>query len=132
MSQPESHPADHRASQYQHRAAATPPSDEGLFDLFAIDADEGVALDSLAPGTVLAVTTRNTCYRLVLLNNDGQALVSGGARFPDPTEVRIEGSTAGGHALRLGWIGVGLRLEMRMGARTITTSTVQSIEPIAA
>ncbi|MNC86629.1 hypothetical protein D3C83_23010 [compost metagenome] len=78
------------------------------------------------------MTTVNTRYRLVVLDADGQALVSGGTRFPDPTAVRIEGSTAGGRALRLGWIGVGLRLEMRMGMRTITTSTIRAIEPVAA
>jgi hypothetical protein len=116
-----------------HRGAAgNSTADDGLFDPFAMDADDGVSVESLTPGTVLKVTTRNTCYRLVLLDSDGQALVSGGPRFPDPIEVRIEGSTAGGNALRLRWIGVGLRLEMRMGARTITTSTVQSIEPVAA
>lgn len=107
-------------------------SDDGLFDLFAGDEDEGVALDSLTPGTVLEVTTLNTCYRIVVLDADGHALVSGGSRFPGPAEVCINGSTAGGHALRIGWIGVGLRLEMRMGARTITTSPIRSIEPVAA
>lgn len=103
---------------------------EGLFDLYA-GGDEGLAVDSLEPGTVLDVTTCNSRYRLVVLDTDGHALVTGGSRFPDPIEVRIEGSTAGGRALRLGWIGVGLRLEMSMGARTITTSTVRSIQMAA-
>lgn len=118
---------------HQDRLGPAEKSDrDGLCDLFPDGSEEGVALESLAPGTVLDVTTRNTRYRLTVVGPEGQALVTGGPRFPDPTEVRIEGSTAGGRALRLGWIGVGLRLEMRMGARTITTSTVQSIEPVAA
>jgi len=103
----------------------------GLFELYAADGDEGLAVEALEPGTVLDVTTCNSRYRLVVLDADGNALVSGGWRFPDPIEVRIEGSTAGGRALRLGWIGVGLRLEMRMGTRTITTSTIRSIRPAA-
>lgn len=103
-----------------------------LIDPFRHDSDNGVAVDSLEPGSVIEVQTLNTRYRFVLTGPYGQALVTGGTRFPDPTEVHIAGSTVGGRALRLGWIGVGLRLEMRMGTRTITTSTVQSIEPLAA
>lgn len=128
MSQIESSPSN--GSRDRGRVGTSP--DDGLFDLFGSEPDEGVALDSLTPGTVLEVTTLNTCYRIVVLDADGHALVSGGSRFPGPAEVCINGSTAGGHALRMGWIGVGLRLEMRMGTRTITTSPVRSIEPVAA
>ena len=131
MSHFEFFPAHGRAR--QDRPGPAEKSDrDGLFELFDTGSDEGVALESLSPGTVLEVTTRNTRYRLTLVDAEGQAVVTGGSRFPDPTEVRIEGSTAGGRALRVGWIGVGLRLEMRMGTRTITTSAVQSIEPVAA
>ena len=93
---------------------------------------DGLAVDSLAPGTTIEVRTRNSRYRLTLLDGDGHALVTGGALFREPTEVRIEGSTAGGSSLKLGWIGVGLRLELSMGQRLITTSDVQSVEPVAA
>jgi hypothetical protein len=131
MSNLEFFPVNGWADQDQLGPAAKSDRD-GLFDLFDTGSEEGVSLESLAPGTVLDVTTRNTRYRFTVVGPEGQALVTGGPRFPDPTEVRIEGSTAGGRALRLGWIGVGLRLEMRMGTRTITTSTVQAIEPVAA
>lgn len=105
---------------------ATPFVDE-----FGGSPEDGVAVESLSPGTALDVTTQNTRYRLVVMDPEGHALVTGGRLFPDPTEVRIEGSTAGGNALKLGWICVGLRLEMTMGLRTVTTSPIQSIAPAA-
>lgn len=129
MTELEHHDAGQGANIDRKPHAGTGPAD-GLFHLYGAT-DDGLSVDSLEPGTVLDVTTCNSRYRLVVLDADGHALVSGGWRFPDPTEVRIEGSTAGGRALRLGWIGVGLRLEMRMGTRTITTSTVRSIQPAA-
>jgi hypothetical protein len=92
----------------------------------------GVAIESLEPGTVLDVTTWNTRYRLVVLDEEGRAVITGGTRFQDPTEVCIEGSTAGGRQFRSGWIGIGLRLELSLGMRTVTTSPIRSVEPVAA
>ena len=92
----------------------------------------GFTIESLGPGTVLDVTTWNTRYRVVVLDGEGRAVISGGPRFQQPTEVRIEGSTAGGREFRTGWIGIGLRLELSLGPRTITTSPIQSVEPVAA
>jgi hypothetical protein len=57
----------------------------------------------------------------------GRALVTGGASFPEPTEVRLAGATAGGSMLKTGWIGIGLKLEMSVGRRRITTSRVVSV-----
>ena len=106
----------------------------GMLDAFALDPGcaDGVAVESLEPGTILEVTTRNTRYRLTVLDAEGHALITGGSLFPQPTEVHIEGATAGGAALKLGWIGVGLRLELSLGGRMITTSPVRSVEPVAA
>jgi hypothetical protein len=55
------------------------------------------------------------------------ATVTGGRLFPEPTQVRIEGATAGGTAIKSGWIGIGLRLEMSSDRSRVTTSVVQSI-----
>lgn len=89
---------------------------------------EGIAIESLEAGTVLTVHTRHSRYRVVVLDGARQcALVTGGSVFPERTVVRIEGATAGGSALKIGWIGVGLRLELSMGRRRITTSRVCSI-----
>jgi hypothetical protein len=88
----------------------------------------GVAFGALEPGTVIVVSTRHTCYRFVVVDGPGQrALVTGGWLFPESTAVRLEGATGGGSVLKVGWIGVGLRLELSIGLRRITTSRVVSI-----
>ena len=89
---------------------------------------EGVALQSLEAGTVLNVITRHSGYRVVVLDPvRRRVLVTGGRLFPERTEVRFEGATAGGSVLKIGWIGTGLRLEMSMGLQRITTSRVRSV-----
>jgi len=89
---------------------------------------EGMALQSLDAGTVLNVITRHSNYRLIVVDPVQQrVLVTGGRLFPERTEVRFEGATTGGSALKIGWIGTGLRLEMSMGRQRITTSRVQSV-----
>ena len=89
---------------------------------------DGVALQSLEAGTVLNVITRHSAYRVVVCDPARQRMVvTGGRLFTTSTEVRCEGATAGGNMLKVGWIGVGLRLEMSIGRQRITTSRVQSI-----
>jgi hypothetical protein len=58
-------------------------------------------------------------------------LVSGGDWFPVPTEAQLVGATCGGSMLRPGWIGVGLKLELRHLDRRITTTLVAelTVEP---
>jgi hypothetical protein len=99
-------------------------------DGFAVEPGclEGVALEALEAGTVLNVVTRHSDYRLVVLDPvRRRVLVSGGWLFPEETEVRFEGATAGGSVVKIGWIGADLRLEMSMGLRRITTSRVMSV-----
>jgi hypothetical protein len=89
---------------------------------------EGLALQSLEAGTVLNVITRHSVYRVVVLDPvRHRVLVTGGRLFPESTEVRFEGATAGGSVLKIGWIGKGFRLEMSMGRQRITTSRVRSV-----
>ena len=52
--------------------------------------------------------------------------VSGGPA-PQRIQGRLEGATTGGSVLRLGWIGVGLRMELSTGDLRITTSAVRSV-----
>jgi hypothetical protein len=90
---------------------------------------EGVALDSLEFGTTLLVRTRHSEYRLGVLNGaSGDVFLEGGTLLEGITPARLNGATAGGSALRLGWIEVGLRLEFSVGAVRVTTSPVRSIE----
>jgi hypothetical protein len=88
----------------------------------------GIDFNSLDVGAVLNVHTRYSHYRLVVVDGaTKRAHVTGGRLFPESTEVRIEGSTSGGTAIRPGFIGIGLRLEMSNGSNRVTTSVVQSL-----
>ena len=93
----------------------------------SLTAAEGVAIASLEPGTTLIVHTRNSHYRFIILVNPPLVLVKGGAMFPETTIVRFEGATAGGSALRRGWILVGFQMEMWLGSVQIRSSRVRSV-----
>lgn len=91
------------------------------------DASKGLAIESLEPGTTLIVNTRNSQYRFVILFDPYLVLVKGGAMFPEPTVVRLEGASAGGSALKMGWILVGFQIEMWLGSMRIRSSRVRSV-----
>jgi hypothetical protein len=107
------------------RAAGLEPTLEA-FAFRAAEA-EGVALDSLEPGTALIVNTRNSRYRLVILFNPSEVLIEGGAVFPDATVVRLDGATAGGSTLKVGSILVGFQMEMWLASMRVRSSPVCSI-----
>jgi hypothetical protein len=89
---------------------------------------EGVGIGSIAAGTPVTIQTRNSTYELIV--RDGaqhDVLLRGGRLFPEWTEARLNGSTAGGSALENGWIGIGLRIEVVVDGRRFTTSPVQRI-----
>jgi len=95
---------------------------------FQFGDDDGVDVRELAAWTIVSVRTRNSCYRLVIVEPETQhVLVSGGQWFPEPTEARLVGATCGGSMLMPGWIGVGLRLEFRHMNRPITTSPIDAV-----
>ena len=86
----------------------------------------GVALQGLTPLTSLVVHTRNTRYHIIVLGGD-EIVIQGGAFFADPTPARFEGASAGRSLLRVGWIGVGLRMEIRAAGQRVVTTAVRSI-----
>jgi hypothetical protein len=93
----------------------------------------GVQLRSLAPLTTLLVRTRNTEYRIMVSHGDANTvLVQGGQFFPTPTVACLEGASLGGSFLKVGWIGVGLSMEIRAGEQRIVTTPVRGIESEAA
>jgi hypothetical protein len=55
-------------------------------------------------------------------------LIEGGTLLHGVTPARLNGATAGGCAMKLGWIAVGLRMELSVGGVRVTTSPVQSME----
>ena len=88
----------------------------------------GIDFTALEVGAVVHVHTTYSCYRLMVVDpEEKRARVTGGRLFPESTEVRIEGATAGGSAIKPGWIGIGLRLEMASSEQRVTTSMVQSL-----
>lgn len=90
--------------------------------------DDGIDVNYLETGSVLSVYTRNTHYRITVLNGPAAAaVVQGGAHFPEPTYVCLQGARGIGSAVRVGWIGIGLSLEIADGPRHVVTSPVRSI-----
>jgi hypothetical protein len=86
-----------------------------------------VDLRSLPPGTELVIETRNSRYRLAMLDDGSKALVQGGRHCKEATTARVDGCTLGSSLLKRGWIAVGCCFEMSIRGRRIVTSHVQSI-----
>jgi cyclohexyl-isocyanide hydratase len=113
-------------------AISDPHSSSGKRDTLecvalSLVAAKGVAIDALEPGTTLVVNTRNSQYRFVTLFEPCLVLVRGGAMFPEATNVRLEGATAGGSAVKVGWILVGFQMELWLGPVRIRSSRVRSV-----
>ena len=86
-----------------------------------------VALPSLSAGEVITINTRNTCYRMQVV--DGAArrvLITGGILFPDSTEVEVIGASDDA-GVRGGFVVEGLQLELSTPRGPILTSTVVSL-----
>jgi hypothetical protein len=89
---------------------------------------EGVVLRSLAPFDTVCARTVNTNYYIFILEPEtGKALVQGGRYFEEPIEATVSGSTFGGCMLKMGWLGIGFRIEFYSGGQRIVTSPVQTI-----
>ena len=88
----------------------------------------GVLVDALPQNARIIITTRNSCYRFVVLEGaDRRVQITGGKLFPDATEMVLEGAITGGGAIKAGWISVGLPVALSTGLRRITTSCVESV-----
>lgn len=99
----------------------------GTLAVLADLARDGVAIQSLPAGTALTVVTRNTEYRLLVIEGEQLTSIRGGRLFPDWTAAHLLGSTAGGSALKIGWLAVGLQIELKVCGRVFLTSPVASI-----
>jgi hypothetical protein len=93
----------------------------------AATAGSGVVLQQLEPLTGLVVETRNTRYRIVT-SHGTEVIIQGGTFFPDPTRVHLNGASLGGSLLKVGWIGLGFRMEIVTGGQRIVTTAVRAIE----
>lgn len=98
---------------------------DGFAELSAVD---GIALRAMSPFDTIHAKTRNSEYYIFLIAPEiGKALIQGGRFFAEPAEVTVSGSTFGGCMLKMGWLGVGLRIEICFNGQRIVTSPVQSI-----
>jgi hypothetical protein len=89
---------------------------------------DGIALRTLAQFDIVCAATQNNEYYIFLLDpENGKAYVQGGRYFEQPIEATISGSTFGGCMLKMGWLGIGLRIEICAGGQRIVTSPVKSL-----
>lgn len=88
-----------------------------------------LALQALAPFDTICVRTRNSDYRIFLLDpGTGRALVEGGGNFVEPLEAKVSGSSSPGGPIKNGEIRIGYRMEMWVNNRLVSTSPVQSFQ----
>jgi hypothetical protein len=100
---------------------------------FANDAGgcQGLDIRDLGPRVTLLVGTSHSRYNVTPVQaGDSLVIISGGRFFPEPTEVRLAGSTFGGSLLRQGWIGIGMCLEIHSATGPVLTSRVRSITAV--
>jgi len=87
-----------------------------------------VALPLLLPGTHVTLHTRNTCYRLVVIDgSERRVQISGGKLFPENTDVELIGAIDD-EGVKVGWIVQGFQLELLSERGPILTSSVESVD----
>lgn len=86
-----------------------------------------VALPVLAPGTQITAHTRNTCYRMEVMDGPARrVMITGGLLFPQGAEVEVIGATDD-EGVRAGWIVEGLQIELSTVRGPVLTSIVESL-----
>jgi hypothetical protein len=87
-----------------------------------------VALPLLLTGTLVTVHTRNTLYRMVVVDGTArQVEVYGGTLFPHRTDAEIIGAIDVNDETKVGWIEEGSRLELITDHGRVLTSMVESV-----
>jgi hypothetical protein len=87
-----------------------------------------VALPLLLPGTALTLNTRNTCYRLRVVNgSERRVTITGGKLFQESTEAELIGAVDE-ESVKVGWVIQGFQLELLTGRGPVLTSTVESVD----
>lgn len=89
----------------------------------------GIDVSRLSAITRLTVRTRNTLYRLTVLDpREWQVLVLGGRFFPTERIAYLCGSGYGGSLLKIAWVGVGMCCEFSSQGQRVVTSPVEDFE----
>jgi len=87
-----------------------------------------VALPLLLPGTLVTLHTRNTCYRLVVIDgSERRVQISGGKLFPENTDAELVGAIDD-EGVKVGWIVQGFQLELLSERGPVLTSSVESVD----
>jgi hypothetical protein len=92
---------------------------------------EGVTLRRLEARDTIYARTNNHDYEILLLDPDsGRAMVKGGKYIVESTEATVVGSTFGGCMLKVGWLGVGMRMEILAGDQYLVTTPLESLRVV--
>lgn len=91
---------------------------------------EGLYLSELSPGDVLVICTMNSTYSLVYLGAAAALLSKHSPQYAEPASINVLGSTGGGSALLMGFLGVSMCMEFERSddGRVIVTSPIQSLQ----
>jgi hypothetical protein len=113
------------ADPIQHAAELVPSLDR-------LDSDpagfRSVALPLLLPGTLITLHTRNTRYRLEVVDGtERRVKISGGKLFAESTDAELIGAVDD-EGVKVGWIVEGFRLELLTGRGPVLTSSVRSVD----
>src|SRR4051794_11264992 len=91
----------------------------------------GLVLNTLSRFDTAIVKTRNSEYRVFFLDpREGRALIEGGSYFVEPTEAMLIGAASSSDELKPGVIGIGLRLDMWVDGKFLSTSPVESVSVV--
>lgn len=92
-----------------------------------VDADGGVDLRKLPPGTILEVQTKNNTYT-VIPQASGEMMIWGHPEYcPEPTLIAGLGSAYVTGLFRDGYLGPGMRLSFPHEGRRVNTSRIVDI-----
>lgn len=91
---------------------------------------DGIYLSELSAGDVLVIQTLNNTYSLVYLGAAAGLLAKHSPRSTEPASVNVLGSTWGGSALLMGFLGVSMCMEFEQldDGQVRVTSPIQSLQ----
>jgi len=103
-------------------------SDDINKNIMQSELDGGLKLEDIDNGETIKVQTKNTLYTIKKISKDIFE-ISGNAKFcPEPIDCSIAGSTWGGSMLKIGFIGLGMVMEVYPDGECFLTSQIKSIE----
>lgn len=92
---------------------------------------QGVEIMKLKPGTKLEVYTKNTLYEIEKIDFGDNFYAQGGKHLQKRKKIKLHGSTYGGSAIKIDYIGLNMQMEFAIGKeRIITTSPIEKIKVV--